>query len=181
MHPRTRELLTFLDEQRQVLCAAIDGVAPSLRDRRPPNGGWSVANIVEHLAIVERRMAMRIAASIGEARNAGLGHETSTASVVNAADVARLVNREAKITTPEASQPTGNLAAPQAWTALEESTAIVRGTLVDADGLAIGRLALPHPVLGPASLYQWFVFIGGHEARHAAQIRELETSLVVIH
>ena len=31
----------------------------------------------------------------------------------------------------------------------------------------------PHPVLGPINIYQWALFVGSHEARHALQIREI--------
>jgi hypothetical protein len=147
-------------------------VPEPLRERQPPAGGWSAANVIEHLAIVEKRIAMRIAARVGEARGAGLPPETSSEPIVPTIDMARLLDRGAKIVAPEAIHPTG-LSAPSAWEALEQSWGIVRGTLTDADGLAIGMLAMPHPVLGTASLYQWFAFIGGHEARHAAQIREI--------
>jgi hypothetical protein len=177
MHPRTQELLTFLDEQRRVLRDAVDSVPATLRERRPSEERWSVAEIIEHVAIVERRVAARMTASIGEARNAGLGPETSAEPILPTVDVARILNRETKITAPEAIRPTGSLGSGDAWVLLEASGAIVRGVLKDAEGLAIGILAMPHPVLGPASLYQWFVFIGAHEARHALQIREVGASL----
>ncbi|HEX4346848.1 MAG TPA: DinB family protein [Vicinamibacterales bacterium] len=173
MHPHTKELLDYLHENRRILRAAVDGVTPSLRDEAPPKGGWSVANVLEHLAIVEKRVAMRIAASIGEARNAGLGPDTGTAPILPTVNVKALFDRERKITASEAVQPTGALNAAQAWEALEESTNIVHGTLLDADGLDIGMLAMPHPVLGSASLHAWFAFIGAHEGRHAHQISEV--------
>lgn len=177
MHPRTRELLEYMDEQRAVLQAAVDSVPAALREKPPASGRWSVAEIIEHLAIVERRVAARIAASIGEARNLGLGPETSTDPILPTVDVQAIVNRGSRIVAPDAIRPTGALSTEQAWAGLEASGAIVRGVLADADGLAIGMLALPHPLLGPASLYKWFVFIGAHEARHAAQIREAGAAL----
>jgi hypothetical protein len=177
MHPRTVELLDFLDAQRTVLRTAVDSVPSALRERRPAEGRWSVAEIIEHLAIVEKRVAARIAASIGEARGLGLGAETSHAPILPTVDVPAIVNRGRKITAPEAIRPTATLTTDDAWRALEASGAIVRGVLSDADGLAIGMLAMPHPVLGTASLYQWFVFIGAHEARHAAQIAEVGEAL----
>jgi hypothetical protein len=177
MHPRTVELLDFLDAQRAVLRAAVDTVPSALRDRRPAEDRWSVAEILEHLAIVEKRVAARIAASIGEARALGLGPETSRTPILPTVDVPGIVNRGRKITAPDAIRPTATLTPDDAWRALEASGAIVRGVLRDADGLAIGMLAMPHPVLGTASLYQWFVFVGAHEARHAEQIAEAGEAL----
>ena len=178
MHPRTKELLDYLQDTRKTLRSAVDDVAPALRDEMPPRGGWSVANVLEHLAIVEKRVAMRIAASIGEARNAGLGPEKSTEPILPTVNLKPFLNRDRKITAGQAVQPTGQLNAAQAWSALEDSTKIVLGTLLDADGLDIGMLAMPHPVLGTASLHVWFAFIGAHEARHADQIREVGRLLV---
>jgi hypothetical protein len=42
-----------------------------------------------------------------------------------------------------------------------------------SDRLALGTLSMPHPLFGPLSAYHWLAFVGGHEARHAAQIREI--------
>ena len=36
----------------------------------------------------------------------------------------------------------------------------------------------PHPLFGPLSAYHWFAFIAAHEARHAAQIREIVSDSV---
>ena len=53
---------------------------------------------------------------------------------------------------------------------------ILRGAVDRADGLAIGEVTAPHPFLGSLNLYQWLIFLGAHEARHAAQIREIAGS-----
>jgi hypothetical protein len=51
--------------------------------------------------------------------------------------------------------------------------------VVAHDGIAIDAVTHPHPVLGVIDAYQWFIFIGSHEARHAEQIREIATALGV--
>jgi hypothetical protein len=43
--------------------------------------------------------------------------------------------------------------------------------------MALGDITVPHPVLGPLNLYQWVLFVGGHESRHAIQIREIAQAL----
>ena len=57
MHPRTRELHDYLDAQRTVLRDAFEALPASIRDVPPGADQWSAAGIVEHLAIVERRIA----------------------------------------------------------------------------------------------------------------------------
>jgi hypothetical protein len=39
-------------------------------------------------------------------------------------------------------------------------------------------VSMPHSVFGPSSAYHWFAFVGAHEARHAAQIREIAGALL---
>jgi hypothetical protein len=50
MHPRTRELLEYLDAQRAVLRDAFDAVPPELQNTAPAPDRWSAAANVEHLA-----------------------------------------------------------------------------------------------------------------------------------
>ena len=44
-------------------------------------------------------------------------------------------------------------------------------------GMPLGAVQQPHRILGELNLYEWIAFLGTHEARHAAQIRELAATL----
>jgi hypothetical protein len=176
MHPRTRELLDYLDQQRAVLRTAFDAIPAPLRDRPPTDGRWSAAAIIEHLALVETRVSARLAALISDARASGVGAEPSLEPVLPTINVERVIDRGTRFTAPEAIQPTG-LGADAAWTALEEAGKGVRDLVNASDGLALGTVSMPHPVFGPSSAYHWFAFVGAHEARHAAQIREIADAL----
>jgi hypothetical protein len=57
MHPRTRELLEYLDEQRAVLRAAVDSVPAALREKPPASGRWSVAEIIDRRSAESRPRA----------------------------------------------------------------------------------------------------------------------------
>jgi hypothetical protein len=127
MHPRTRELLDYLDQQRAVLRATFDAIPAPLRDRAPAEGRWSTGAIIEHLAIVETRVGARLAALISEARASGLGAEPSLEPVLPTINVERVIDRATRFTAPEAIQPTG-LGSDAAWTALEEAGTGVRDT-----------------------------------------------------
>ena len=171
-HPRTQELLQYLDEQRAVLRAAFEAVPATQRDLVPAPGRWSAAGNIEHLAIVEARVSARLSALLAEARAAGLGPEPDPSPVIPTLDAGRAMDRKTALTAPEALAPTG-LSAEAAWAALEEAGTKVREVLHASDGLAIGTLSLPHPLVGPLTAYHWIAFVGAHEARHAAQIREI--------
>ncbi len=87
-------------------------------------------------------------------------------------DLARILSRSNRINAPEPVHPT-SLTSAAAWEALERAGGRVRGALRSADGLALGAVTHPHPAFGPISIYEWFAVVGSHEARHAAQIREI--------
>ena len=46
-----------------------------------------------------------------------------------------------------------------------------------AEGRALDQVKKPHPVLGELDGYGWISFVASHEARHAAQIREISEQL----
>ena len=171
MHPRIRELSEYLDAQRAVLREAFEGVPAALRDQAPAPGRWSAAGVVEHLALVEQRIAGVLLAKITAARAAGLVEEPSTDPILPSVNVAAVLDRSRRVETPSIGAPTG-LSAEAAWAALEQSRTSLRNVLHAGDGLALETITHPHPIFGRLSAYQWFAFVGAHEARHAAQIRE---------
>ena len=171
MHPRTAELLQYLDAQHAILRAAFNAVPEDIRNRPPAPGQWSPVGIIEHLAIVNGRIAKLITKRAAEAREAGLGGETSTDSILSTLDIDRVTDRVTRVAAPEVLHPTG-LDAGTAWASLEQSTVAVREAIATVDGLALSEVMHPHPLFGPLSLYTWIAFVGAHEARHAAQIRE---------
>jgi Family of unknown function (DUF5946)/DinB superfamily len=169
---RTAELLDYLTSQRLVLEAAWASVPGELRARSPAPERWSAAQVLAHLAIVERRVLELLRTRIAAARAAGLAPEHDTSSVLASFDMARLVHRDRRVTTGAASQPPPDADAAVAWTELADVHASLRDLLATVDGLAIGHIVAPHPVFGPLNAYHWLVFVAGHEGRHAAQMRE---------
>jgi hypothetical protein len=173
MHPRIQELLQYLDETAAELRAAVDSVPADLREVRPAAGRWSVAEVIEHLSIVEQRTAQMAATQIAAGQARGLSHDAGQNSVLQTFDAAAVVDRSRPIVASEAAQPTGSLDAAAAWSALTSAREAVRQSVLGGDGLALSELVVPHSVLGHLNLYHWIAFIGAHELRHAEQIREI--------
>ncbi|HWF84794.1 MAG TPA: DinB family protein [Vicinamibacterales bacterium] len=176
MHPRIHELLTYLDQQRALLRSVVDAVPAESRERQPAAGEWSVANVLEHLAIVEQRVGAFLSSMIAAAKADRLGAETSSEPLLPSLGVERVLNWTEKVTAPDLLHPTG-LDAAAAWAALEQAGATLRDAVRSGDGFALGTLVRPHPLFGPISLYHWIAFAGAHEARHAAQIKAIAASL----
>ena len=173
MHPRLEELLRYAEDQRDGLWLAVATVPEQLRDRRPNPDTWSVAEVLEHLHMVELGIARLIGRKIEKAAAAGLTAETETTSLLSSLDHLPLLDRTNFMAAPELVQPRGELPADRCVAALTESRRALRAALSTGDGLALGTVSAPHVRLGPLTLYQWVLFLAQHERRHAEQIREI--------
>jgi hypothetical protein len=176
MHRRTSELIAELDRHHAALREAVNAVPVALRERVPDTGGWSVSNVLEHLSIVEPRIVGGLTQAFVAARSAGLPAAPETA-VVAPGDSDRYLNRQRRIESGEGSKPKQQLDATTAWARLEAAHASAHALVIDADGLDLSGVTMPHPVFGPLNLYQWIVFVAGHEGRHALQIRDIGQGL----
>jgi len=176
MHPRTEELLAYLDTERASLRAAFDSIPTALTERAPAAGSWSATQCIEHLAIVGELIAMRINKHVGDAKANGRARESEVDPILPRTNVDMVLDRTTRLTAPDPIQPTG-VSAAAAWEAIEHAGASMREAVKAADGYALGAVSWPHPRFGPLTGYQWIAFSGAHEARHAAQIREIAEQL----
>lgn len=178
MQPRIQELIDHISAHRRDVYAAVAAVPEQLRERHPAPGRWSVAEVLEHLSLIERRVAALLTAQVVAARAKNIRSETETSSVVASfQNIERVTDRRNKIISPEVVRPSGTLDARASAQALAESRALMMTALQNADGVALGDLEATHPVLGALDMYHWIVALGLHDARHAAQIRETGESL----
>ncbi len=68
MHPRSEEVLNYIDKTRTELRAAVDSVPSDARNQKPAPDQWSVAQVLDHIAIVHSRVATAIGKWIAEAQ-----------------------------------------------------------------------------------------------------------------
>lgn len=171
MHPRIREVLDYLDHYRSELEKAIEAVPAAARDVRTQEDRWSVAEILEHLGMVEQRVGGVVMGQL-EA-NPDLPQEPDSSSIIPTLDLASLLDRDKPLVARENSIPRRGLSTSAALSLLDESRRSLRSALIAADGKALGTVTVEHPRLGLLNLYQWVLFLAAHEGRHAKQIREI--------
>ena len=177
MHPRSEEVLNYLEAQRKELRAAIDSVPAAERNTQAAGDRWSVAQVLDHLTIVDRRVASGVRKWIAEAQSAGLGTETATSPVLGTIPAERITDRSRRVEAPQEIRPRTDVDAETAWTELEQAREKLQAAFLTGDGLALEQVIQTHPVLGPINIYQWMLFVGSHEARHTLQIREIAATL----
>ena len=167
---RIEALIEELTADRARLAAAVEHIPVPLRGERPAPDRWSVAEILEHLVIIEQRAATivrELAASAPAcgAEAAGDGGMQFDRSVLR--------DRSVRIMAPPMIQPSGTMDAATAWKALQETRAVLLREIRAAEGRDLAAVSRPHPRLGPLTGFEWIAALGGHEERHTAQIAEI--------
>ena len=176
MHPRVADLVDYLSRERAALLAAVASVPADQLDRQPAPGSWSVAELLDHLQQIEAGSARLLSGRLAKAREAGLGPETSTESVLDCLAAYPIKDgppREA----PEMVRPRPDARAEEALAGLQASREMLLNVLREGDGLDLGSVTANHRVLGDIGIYQWCMFIGQHEERHERQIRAIGEAL----
>ncbi len=177
MHARLAETMEYVEGKRRELLQSFDGVRADRLTRHAPAGGWSVAEILDHLRVVESGIARLIAKRAGRAREEGLGQEKSTESVLHSLDQYRAGLDAAKLESPATVRPRTDPDLEETLAGLETSRQSLRMAVTGADGLSLGEIKHDHPVLGELDLYQWLIFLGQHEERHKKQIERTLNSI----
>jgi hypothetical protein len=177
MHARLAETMTFVEEKRRELMSSFEGVDGERLCRQAAPGGWSVAQILEHLRIVESNVAQLITKRVAKAKEAGIGEEKSTDSVLPSFEPYRVTLESAVLMAPDVLQPRPDIDISEALDGLESSREALRAAAGSANGLPLGEIKHTHRVLGEIDLYQWLIFVGHHEARHRKQIERTLKSI----
>jgi IS4 transposase len=126
---------------------------------------------------VESGVARLITKRVGQAREAGIGEEKSTASVMPSFDPHSAKLETAVLQAPATVVPRANVDISEALDGLESSREALRAAVVSANGLSLGEIKHTHAILGELDLYQWLIFVGQHEGRHKKQIERTLNSI----
>ena len=177
MHARLAEAMDYVEEKRKELLQSFAGVSADRLGRKPSDGAWSVAEILDHLGIVESGVARLIAKRVAKAREAGLGEEKSTESVLASFDQQRGQLETMKMQSPTTVEPRANADLKEALEGLKTSRESLRAAALAANGLSLSEIKHTHPFLGELDLYQWIIFLGQHETRHRKQIERTLNSI----
>jgi len=158
----------YLIQTRDALADVVSGLSDAEWNFKPAPDRWSIAEILEHVVLVERGLQQRIE----EIRNAGAEAPGHPAQPIDRFIVEEIPRRKNRLHAPERVQPTGRWTASQALTEFFHARRRTLELLASAPSLS-GR-TLPHPIFGPWDGYQWILATAAHSARHTEQMREVK-------
>jgi uncharacterized damage-inducible protein DinB len=164
---RLAPLLEKLAHAQSRLLHTADSVRPDLWKTRPVRGGWSAAEVIAHLIMVER-------AILGSADRV-MQHPPKQFSLLRKIHLplalveARLIRRKTPI-------PLDPELVREKETMLAELREVRERTLAFVDetkGRDLSKYRYRHAFLGSLNIYQWLQMIASHEIRHEKQMREI--------
>jgi len=168
-HPRLAEIAAYLETVRADLASVVDPTPAATLRRRPRDGGWSGAQILQHLGKTEGSVAKMLERAFAATPN--LPAETDGGSVAGALDRYAIGVADRKLAAPAGIQPDADPDPAACWESLQSVRARTYRAFAAVDGRALGGVSAPHPYFGPLNAYEWFLFLGQHEARHLRQLR----------
>ncbi|HEV2761881.1 MAG TPA: DinB family protein [Pyrinomonadaceae bacterium] len=171
------EILSSIEETRSRLVARVENLSEGQQSFCPAPDAWSVADIVEHLAVSETRMSQMLGLLVGKAEGDGHllpesdGEPRLPAPVTIREHVERSLVE--KYDAPEMIRPTGGVPLADSLERLRQTRAAVLALRPRIERVDGRHVRYPHPAFGPLDLYQWLAFVGVHEERHLRQIESI--------
>ncbi len=139
---------------------------------RTAEGQWTIAEIIEHLVLVESRLLKLVNVSSHRLEKTGTPGSTGSALSI---EIPYGTERHDffKVKTKEEYEPSGTVPCADSMTKLQtihDDLFALRPRLEQIDLTAV---SFDHWLFGTLSLGQWLAFIGVHQQRHLSQIRSI--------
>jgi hypothetical protein len=158
----------YLTESRKGVEEAVKGLTDAQLKFKPAPDRWSIAEVVEHLAVIEDVLR----GILGKLPQAPAPAADRNTKEVDAMILAKVPDRSTKLQAPEAAQPTGRWTPAATLEHFIASRAQTTALLNDTPGLRAHVIV--HPYFGPLDGYQWIIAAAAHTERHTKQILEVK-------
>lgn len=168
---RLAEIVEYIQAARVELENFVQSVPDALSQQRPAPDRWSVADNLEHLALIEDGCGRMISNIVKQVRAEGSPPEPDSSSLLDCLDQYQIPSATRTVPAPDRVQPTSNVPVQLSMQNLRQARARLLQAVHDASGLDLTRGSVPHPLFGPFNGYQWLLLLGQHERRHMRQMQ----------
>lgn len=146
----------------------VRGISAEEAAFRPDGENWSIAEMVEHVAIVESGVG-RVCSKL--LKSAAVDPVAGSLKLSENYITKRTEFMQVRIEAPEMVRPTGSRSIADSLAMLEENSARLEAIRELFERSSGGTATFPHPFVGEMSAVEWLHMIGEHKARHTAQIK----------
>lgn len=172
LHPRIQEIITALDAAQECMRDTLANIPADIVTRKPADGGWSIAEVVDHLARIEDGLGRLIGGMLKQLEGTVDPNTDPIAPTIAQFNVPEPIQ---KIVAPERVQPVGQSMEEALAQQVASRTRVIEA-LRAGSGRDLSAMTFPHPVFGPLTGYQWALLNAQHQLRHCVQIRAVAAS-----
>lgn len=167
------EAIEIIGKMHAELRNEVAGLAEEQQRFRPVADRWTIAEIVEHVAIVQEGMSKITGKLVKDAEAAGARAKPDGSIDPVATDFIpdRSVQR---FKAPERVHPSAAATIPESLDKLEKDYQRLCDMRPTIESFDLSAVTFPHPAFGELNGYQWLALLGAHEGRHLQQIREIK-------
>lgn len=164
--------VAYLKETKAAVVNSTRGLTDPQWCYQPSPEEWSVAQCVEHLAIVENGLLRRLQAMASDPA----APEDQLAQAAGKEDlIAKAVpSRGRRVKGPPQAMPKGDWTDPTTVLTrfIEVRERLIAYAETTSDPLRTRQF--PHFVFGPLDGFQWMIFLAAHSERHRKQLEEVK-------
>lgn len=168
------DILAANEQAQARFIVAVSNLTETQANFRPDENQWTIAEIVEHISIVNDGFLRLMYKLLKEAESApkspkadlSLGHTTLDENG----------QQPPPFQAPDRVRPQGGVRIEDSLSKMRDSLAGFAEIRPRLEAVDLSEQMFPHPALGPLSAYQWMVLLGEHEDRHRGQIERLKAS-----
>ncbi len=166
------DIYTANDKIRENLKQVLSKVSEEQARALPEGETWSIAKIAEHLSMVDGGLMRICAKLLNGAKEAGL---SSNGEVNVRPEIQQKFAgaRDMKLDAPETVQPVANQTIAESLAKMDENQKGLNELRPLFESVGCDGFTFPHPAFGDMNSNEWLALLGGHEARHTAQIQRL--------
>lgn len=167
----------YVEQTGKGVTEATRGLSAAQWNFKPAEDRWSVAEIVEHMVLVQELVLGPIRAGLAAAPAGDRDYKRVDEFVVD-----RFPDRSMRLQAPEPGRPTGRWKPEEALVRLDancgrlveyvESTPDLRQRAIEA----LPLIRISEGELREMDGYQWVLAVAAHTERHTEQIREVQGS-----
>ena len=158
--------LRRLDSVHNKLIETVSPLEPALFSRRPSEDEWSVAEVVQHLCLVEERVIKDLEREVArEPQSIGFLRKLVPTFIVS--------SRLLRVKAPKAVNPIALLEKDIAIENFNCARNSLKALCAAHGHDRLRKLVFKHPFLGDIDGVATISFVGYHERRHYKQIREV--------
>lgn len=169
------EIYLANDKVRAKLIARAAIFTEDEKKARDAEHRWSVAEIIEHLGIIEWRISRMIEKILPQAESQGVKSDGTFNPPISILEQTQAVG-DRKLEAPAIVCPEGAQTVEESLVKLQASRQKLNDLRSRIEAADLSQIMIPHPAFGNLNPYQWLILIGLHERRHLAQIKSILTS-----